>query len=109
MRASIGIAGMGFAVACALGGCGSDSSEGSSGSGGASVDGCAEGVSAICAKYAACIAPILELGYGDVATCEARLGPSCDASLHAPGSNATDESLAACAKKLAATSCDKLF
>ena len=107
---SIAIAGMGFAVTGALGGCGSDSSEGSTGSGGgASVDGCAEGVSAICAKYAACIAPILELAYGDVATCEARLGPSCDASLHAPGSNTTDEELAACAKKLGATSCDSLF
>ena len=70
---------------------------------------CTDLAAAFCTEISNCAQPLITLGYGDVATCQARLKLSCLPSLMAPSTSATPDKLDSCATALNGASCDALF
>jgi hypothetical protein len=89
---------------------GSSDSGGSDGGSSVTQDqACTDEATAICNKLGACDPFIVELAYGDVATCTTRFKLSCTLSLGATGTAATPSSTEACAQAVPSISCDDAF
>jgi hypothetical protein len=71
--------------------------------------GCTDLGGSICDKIAACSAPLLQLVYGDAATCKTRFKLTCPSTISAPGSGATGANLEACAQAYTTAACADLF
>ena len=95
-----------FALAAPLlVGCGS-SDAGSPAGGGATVaSGCASFASALCGRGDACAPFSIRLGYGDAATCAARVGARCVDTFRLTGVTLTPAALESCAASFASLSC----
>jgi hypothetical protein len=90
-----------FLVAAMLAGCGDS---------GPSADAaCKQWVKAICTQTQTCGAPLIEIGYGDEATCETRLLLNCASTFKDPGTALTPSKLEACSKKFSALSCSAIY
>jgi len=70
---------------------------------------CTDAATALCTQLQNCEGPVVTIGYGDLATCQARAKLSCTPALMAPGTSQTPEHLDGCAKAAAAVSCGQLF
>lgn len=97
-----------------LTGCGdgSSGSAGSAGTGGSGVDAetaCKDLVSAVCGQYNSCAPFIVQLGYGDQATCEERNTAHCLAWPDLSGSNLDAAAIETCADAYKAQSCQEFF
>src|SRR6185369_8267421 len=67
---------------------------------------CTDLAAAFCTEVSNCAAPLITLGYGDVATCQTRLKLSCLPSLMAPSTSATPDKLDSCAMAVDGAMCD---
>jgi hypothetical protein len=85
-----------------------DGPAGRTGSPAAMVD-CAQVASTYCGTIDRCAGLYLKVGYGDVATCEARLRIACADQLAAPGTGYTPASVGACLTAVRAASCADLL
>jgi hypothetical protein len=79
------------------------------GSGVSADKACTDLAAAYCTEVSNCAEPLITLGYGDVATCQARLKLSCLPSLMAPNTAATPDKDDSCATALMTASCDSLY
>ena len=70
---------------------------------------CSDTAAAYCAKVQSCAPIFLQIVYGDLATCTARLKLACAPSLAAPGTSQTAARIDACAAALGSASCDSVF
>jgi hypothetical protein len=70
---------------------------------------CNDFVNALCSQLQNCGAPLVKITYGDEATCELRLKPSCLSTLKDPGTTLTTDRLDSCAKQLMAQTCTAIF
>lgn len=70
---------------------------------------CTDAATALCTELQNCEGAVVTLGYGDLATCEARVKLSCSPALMAPGTSQTPDHLESCAKTAATVSCNQLF
>lgn len=87
----------------------SSSSSSSSGAGATSAEACAALAKSVCAKVNSCSPFLLELTYGDIAMCEARIALGCPSTFDLPGSTATPDDTVLCSESFSASSCDDLF
>ena len=88
----------------------SGSQSSSSGGSVTATEACAALGSSVCAKVNECSPFLLELSYGDLATCEARVALGCSPStFDSPGSTTKPIDTVACSDAFAATSCDDLY
>lgn len=85
------------------------SSSGSSGSDVTIDEACAAYASAGCAKFNSCSPGLFTVQYGDVATCEARIGILCPKSASAPGSNTAPKHWQDCADVAPSLTCEEVF
>ncbi len=96
-------------LALSLPGCGDSVNSGSGGSGGSgevTLDAaCKSLTAAICGRIDTCYPFLLELGYGDVATCEARVAPQCLATPDLAGAKVGPAEIQACAGSYASQTC----
>jgi hypothetical protein len=69
---------------------------------------CTDYATALCTKIGAC-SPVLQLVYGDVATCTSRVALTCSLTLGLPGSPSLPGPLEACSASLANVTCDDLL
>lgn len=70
---------------------------------------CNDFVKALCGQLQTCGAPLVKVEYGDEATCELRLKPSCLTVLKDPGTTLTTDRLDSCSKQLTAQTCTAIF
>jgi hypothetical protein len=70
---------------------------------------CDQLAKAICDRYHSCSNPYLQVTYGDLDTCVARLKLGCQPALDAPGTSVTTSQIASCASALSARSCEDTF
>jgi len=67
---------------------------------------CQDFAEAFCGRLNACAPFLMEVSYGDVATCASRMQLTCAPGLGAPGAHATAADMEACAKAIESQSCD---
>ena len=72
------------------------------------ASGC-EHAAALCAKLDECAPFFLKAGYGDTATCAARLTQACTAQSLSSGSGMTEANILACEASLVTTTCNDVF
>jgi len=70
---------------------------------------CTDLAAAFCTEVSNCAAPLITLGYGDLATCQTRLKLSCLPSLMAPSTSATPDKLDSCATAVDGAMCDAVY
>jgi hypothetical protein len=103
------------AVAVAIVACGGSTTPALSGGSDASADGgsssvsaqqaCTDVASALCTAVNGCSAFLVQLEYGDVATCQTRFQATCITALAAPGTGMTASTMEACATAVAGEAC----
>jgi len=67
---------------------------------------CQDFAESYCGRLNACAPFLMEVSYGDVATCASRLALTCAPGLGAPGAHATPTDMEACAQAMANQSCE---
>jgi hypothetical protein len=87
----------------------SSSSSSSSGGNATAAEACAALGASVCAKVNECSQFLLELTYGDIATCEARIALGCPSVFDSLGSTTTPDDMAACAEAYSTVSCNDLY
>lgn len=70
---------------------------------------CSDASKAYCAKIQECAPFFVNVGFGDVATCEKRFAINCVPNFSAPGTSATPSALAQCATDVKPMSCDDIL
>lgn len=90
----------------ALFGCSSADTESSSGI--TREQACDEIASAICDQYEKCLPLLIDVGYGDVATCKTKTAAICPKTFDAPGTTANPQKTSTCATGLRILSCEAL-
>lgn len=70
---------------------------------------CTDLAAAFCTQISNCAGPLISLGYGDVATCQARVKLSCLPGLMAPNTSATPDKADSCATAVMSATCDALY
>lgn len=91
------------------GGGGSGGGGGGSGGGPSVGEACARLSSAVCGQIDGCSPFLMQVTYGDAATCEARLAARCDDPTELEASNLTAADIDACAAEYEARTCDDLY
>lgn len=77
--------------------------------GGGSGVGCNSAAQAVCNKLNSCFPALVQIIYGDVATCVTRGELGCNADVSAAGSNTTNANLGSCAAAYSDASCESLI
>jgi hypothetical protein len=88
------------------GGGAADATPGGDGSVVGAAGACADLGAAVCARLEACAPFLLQLTYGNAATCAARYAAACTPALGANGTTATPTQLEACVQAVNAETCD---
>lgn len=84
----------------------------SSSSGGSNVStsqACADLAQSLCGRIDACAPLYVQIAYGDVATCQTRLGLTCQPALSATGVTATAGDVESCAQAYTSASCEDVL
>jgi hypothetical protein len=90
----------------ACGSCHPGDSGQSSESGPGPAQACQDFAEAYCGRLNACAPFLMQVSYGDVATCAARAQLTCGPGLSAPGAHATATDMESCARAMEVQSCD---
>ena len=94
-------------LAIAIAGCSSSSSGDSAATN--PDQACNDAAAAVCAAYQRCTPFFVDLGWGDLATCQTRTKASCTSTLSATGSTMTAQQVSDCGKGATGISCADLF
>jgi hypothetical protein len=94
---------------CDGGGDGAGGSGGEGGGGPTVDDACKSLAAAVCGQISSCSSFLIELTYGDQATCETRIAARCDDPTKLEASNVTAADIAACAAVYEGRTCADLF
>jgi hypothetical protein len=101
-----GLAAIGVVLVAACGGSTSNlGPQGGPDGGSSGQQACADAATAICGTVNGCSSLLLQLQYGDIATCQTRFQTACVRTLGASGTGFTPAMMEACAQKVATESC----